>query len=177
MGGPCAPPCSPNWAPKVIRLEPPGGDVTRKFSPFGIMHQDTGLGYLAEGRNKYHVSLDLKKVESRELFTTLARHADIIIETYQPGVMDGWGIGYRQLREINPRLIYAALNTYGQFGRQARNGRPSSEITNQAYSGLVQINGEPEHGEPTEMASPPRWAVGTAGMPRACSRPTASSCP
>src|SRR5271157_1380870 len=43
---------------KVIRIEPPGGDVARKYSPFGIMHQDTGLGYLAEGRNKYQVTLD-----------------------------------------------------------------------------------------------------------------------
>ncbi len=154
MGGPVCSSMLAELGAQVIRIEPPGGDVTRKFSPFGIMHQDTGLGYLVEGRNKYHITLDLKKAESRELFTTLAKHADIIIETYQPGVMDGWGIGYRQLRELNPRLIYAALNTYGQFGPQAGNGRPSSEITNQAYSGLVQINGEPEHGEPTEYGVP-----------------------
>ncbi|MGO9580578.1 MAG: CaiB/BaiF CoA transferase family protein [Desulfobaccales bacterium] len=154
MGGPVCSSMLAELGAQVIRIEPPGGDVTRKFSPFGAMHQDTGLGYLVEGRNKYHVSLDLKKAESREVFTTLAKHADIIIETYQPGVMDGWGIGYRQLRELNPRLIYAALNTYGQFGPQAGNGRPSSEITNQAYSGLVQINGEPEHGEPTEYGVP-----------------------
>ena len=80
---------------KVIRIEPPGGDVARQYSPFGIMHQGTGLGYLAEGRNKYQVTLDLTKPESREIFTTLAKHADVIIETFQPGVMDGWGIGYQ----------------------------------------------------------------------------------
>ncbi len=139
---------------KVIRIEPPGGDVARQYSPFGIMHQGTGLGYLAEGRNKYQVTLDLKKPESREIFTTLAKHADVIIETFQPGVMDSWGIGYRQLQEVNPRLIYAALCTYGQFGPQAGSGRPGSEITNQAYSGLVYINGEPEHLEPTEHGVP-----------------------
>ncbi|MGP8050296.1 MAG: CaiB/BaiF CoA transferase family protein [Desulfobaccales bacterium] len=154
MGGPVCSSMLAELGATVIRIEPPGGDVTRKFSPFGIMHQDTGLGYLAEGRNKYHVSLDLTKAESREFFTTLAKHADIIIETYQPGSMDGWGIGYRQLREVNPRLIYAALNTYGQFGPRAEGGRPGSEITNQAYSGLVQINGEPEQGEPTEYGVP-----------------------
>jgi crotonobetainyl-CoA:carnitine CoA-transferase CaiB-like acyl-CoA transferase len=138
---------------QVIRLEPPGGDVARQYSPFGIQHQDTGLGYLAEGRNKYHITLDLKRPESHEIFTTLAKHADVVVETYQPGVMDGWGIGYRQLKEVNPRLIYAALCTYGQFGPSAGR-RPGSEITNQAYSGLVYINGEPEHLEPTEYGVP-----------------------
>jgi crotonobetainyl-CoA:carnitine CoA-transferase CaiB-like acyl-CoA transferase len=139
---------------RVIRLEPPGGDVIRKFSPFGIEHQGCGLGYLAEGRNKFHVTLELEKPKAREIFTSLAKHADVIIETYHPGVMDGWGIGYRQLREANPGLIYAALNTYGQFGPLAGSGRPGSEISNQAYSGLVYINGEPEHLEPTEYGVP-----------------------
>ena len=109
---------------QVIRIEPPGGDVTRKFGPFGAMHQDTGLGYLVEGRNKYHITLDLEKAESPEIFTTLAKHADVVIETRRPGVMDGWGIGYRQLREVNPRLIYAALGAYGQFGPGAAQRPP-----------------------------------------------------
>jgi crotonobetainyl-CoA:carnitine CoA-transferase CaiB-like acyl-CoA transferase len=139
---------------RVIRLEPPAGDVTRKFGPFGLTHQDTGLGYLVEGRNKHHITLDLRHQKSREIFTNLAKHADVLIETYQPGVMDGWGLGYRQLREVNPRLIYAALGTYGQFGPRAQSGRPGSEISNQAYSGLVYINGEPEHLEPTEHGVP-----------------------
>ncbi len=139
---------------RVIRFEPPGGDVCRQYSPFGLTHRDCGLGYLPEGRNKHHVTLDLKHPQAREMFATLARQADVLIETFQPGVMDGWGLGYRQLREVNPRLIYAGLGTYGQFGPKARQGRPGSEITNQAYSGLVQINGEPEHLEPTEYGVP-----------------------
>jgi crotonobetainyl-CoA:carnitine CoA-transferase CaiB-like acyl-CoA transferase len=57
-------------------------------------------------------------------------------------------------REVNPRLIYAALYTYGQFGPMARRGRPGSEISNQAYSGLVQINGEPQVDGPAEYAVP-----------------------
>ncbi len=139
---------------RVIRIEPPGGDVAREFSPFGLKQQETGLGYLAEGRNKYHITLDLRKPASREIFSGLAQQADIIVETFQPGEMDAWGIGYRQLRASNPRLIYAALGTYGQFGPRARRGRPGSEISNQAYSGLVFINGEPEHLEPTEHGVP-----------------------
>jgi crotonobetainyl-CoA:carnitine CoA-transferase CaiB-like acyl-CoA transferase len=139
---------------RVIRLEPPGGDVSRQYGPLGLTHQETGLGYLVEGRNKQHITLEIKHPKSREIFITLAKHADVVIETFQPGIMDGWGIGYRQLREVNPRLIYAGLGTYGQFGPRARQGRPGSEISNQAYSGLVQINGEPERPEPTDYGVP-----------------------
>ena len=102
---------------QVIRIEPSEGDLARRFSPFGVMHQDTGLGYLAEGRNKRHITLNLKEQRAREIFETLARKADVIIETFLPGTMDSWSIGYRQLRAINPCLIYAALYTYGQFGQ------------------------------------------------------------
>jgi crotonobetainyl-CoA:carnitine CoA-transferase CaiB-like acyl-CoA transferase len=116
--------------------------------------QGCGLGYLAEGRNKYHISLNLDKPKGREIFKSLSKHADIVIETFRPGFMDSLGIGYRQLCELNPRLIYAALHTYGQFGPKAERGRTASEITNQAYSGLVYINGEPETDRPTEYAVP-----------------------
>jgi crotonobetainyl-CoA:carnitine CoA-transferase CaiB-like acyl-CoA transferase len=139
---------------RVIRVEPPGGDVARRYSPFGIEHEGTGLGYLAEGRNKVHITLNLEDPAGRELFTALVGRADILVETFKPGVMDGWSIGYRQLCERNPRLIYAALYTYGQFGPLATCGRPGSEISNQAYSGLVYINGEPDDGTGAEYTVP-----------------------
>ena len=139
---------------RVIRIEPSAGDVARNYSPFGIQHKDTGLGYLVEGRNKYHITLNLENQNAREIFKKIAGHADIIIETFQAGVMDEWGIGYRQLKDINPRLIYTALYTYGQFGPKASKGRPGSEITNQAYSGLAYISGEPEREGPAEYAVP-----------------------
>ena len=139
---------------QVIRIEPSEGDLARRFSPFGVMHQDTGLGYLAEGRNKRHITLNLKTQRAREIFETLAGRADVVIETFLPGTMDSWGIGYRQLRTINPRLIYTALYPYGQFGPSASKGRPGSEISNQAYSGLAYINGEPELERPAEYAVP-----------------------
>ena len=139
---------------RVIRIEPSSGDVARNYSPFGIQHKDTGLGYLVEGRNKYHITLNLENQNAREIFKKLAGHADIIIETFQAGIMDEWGIGYRQIKEINPRLIYTALYTYGQFGPKAPKGRPGSEITNQAYSGLAYISGEPEREGPSEYAVP-----------------------
>ncbi len=138
----------------VIRIEPPAGDIARVYSPFGIRHVDTGLGYLVEGRNKYHITLNLKNPGGRKLFKRLAKHADILIETFPAGTMDRWGIGYRQLKSINRRLIYTALYTYGQFGPKAPRGRPGSEIANQAYAGLAHINGEPESRDAAEYAVP-----------------------
>jgi crotonobetainyl-CoA:carnitine CoA-transferase CaiB-like acyl-CoA transferase len=69
----------------VIRIEPPGGDLARKFSPFGYLYKGCGLGYLVEGRNKYHITLNLKKAEGQEAFRRLAAQADVVIETRNNG--------------------------------------------------------------------------------------------
>lgn len=139
----------------VIRLEAPGGDLVRQYSPDGHVHEGTGLGYLAEGRNKLHATLDLASDEGRALFSRLAALADVVVETYPAGVMDGWGIGYRQLRESNPRLVYAAFATYGQFGPKAGTGMADLDLCDQALSGLSSITGEGD-----EAGGVP-WAVPT----------------
>lgn len=131
---------------EVIRVEPPGGDLARKMSPYGIMIKDTGLGYMVEGRNKFHVTMDLTQEEGRTLFTRLARKADVVIETFKPGYMDSLGIGYRQLREINPGLLYCPIHCFGQFGPDAqKNGnQPDYDIINQARGVIMSITGEPD---------------------------------
>ena len=75
------------WGAETVRIEPPGGDITRQFSPFGMEHQETGLAYLVEGRNKLHITCQLEKAEGRRLFRRLALKADVVIETYRPGQM------------------------------------------------------------------------------------------
>lgn len=134
---------------EVIRVEPPGGDVVRGFSPFGIKVLDTGLGYLVEGRNKLHVTLNLRADQGREMARKLARRADVLIETFRPGEADALGIGYRQLSALNPGLVYAALSTYGHWGPEAARQRAKSErdVVNQALSGLLYITGEPPSSE------------------------------
>ena len=133
---------------EVIRMEPPGGDLVRKLSPFGIMHQGTGLGYLVEGHNKLHTTLNLETAEGRAILVRLAARADVVIETFAPGQMDAWGIGYRQLSAQNPGLIYVALSTYGQFGPEAEKQRrkPHREVADQALSGIVYVTGEMQSG-------------------------------
>lgn len=143
---------------EVIRVEPPGGDILRRFSPFGYQHKGTGLAYLVEGRNKLHVTLNLRRPEGRRLLARLAAKADVLLETFPAGQMDAWGIGYRQLSAKNPRLIYCALTSYGQFGPRARTGarKPSYDVTEQALSGVVHITGEMASG-----GKPQPWEVPT----------------
>ncbi len=151
---------------EVIRVEPPGGDVARLFSPEGVRHRDTGLAYLVEARNKRHVTLNLNHEEGRLLLARLARHVDVFIESELPGRMDALGIGYRQLSLLNPRLVYLAVSTHGQFGPRAAQAMPDYDLTGQALSGVPWVTGEPEGEGPAESSVPTRqgnwmaWYVG-----------------
>lgn len=145
LAGPFCSSLLAEWGAEVIRVEPPGGDLLRQFTPFGLTHQGTGLGYLVEGRNKFHVTCNLRQREGQELLRRLAAKADVLIETGRPGQMDAWRLSYRHLCARNPRLIYAAITTYGQFGPQAEANRrkPNYDVADQALSGLTAITGEP----------------------------------
>ncbi len=131
---------------EVIRIEPPEGDIARKMTPYGIMVNDAGLAYLTEGRNKFHITLNIKTEEGREILKKLVKKADVLIETFKPGYMDSLGVGYRQLKEINPKLIYAAIHTYGQFGKDSEKygNQPDYDIIDQARGVIMSVTGEPE---------------------------------
>ncbi len=104
---------------ETIRIEPPGGDLVRSYSPNGIMVKDTGLAYLQEGRNKHHVTLNMETAEGREMFKCFIGAADVLIETYPAGKMDAWGLGYEELSKLNPRLIMCSITGFGQFGPES----------------------------------------------------------
>jgi crotonobetainyl-CoA:carnitine CoA-transferase CaiB-like acyl-CoA transferase len=147
------------WGAEVVRIEPPSGDMARLWTPYGYMHKDVGLAYLNEGRNKYHITLNLELQEGREIFKDLAAKADVIIETFKPGTMDNWGIGYRVLRDINPGLIYAAITGYGQFGPRSGSNMPDYDVTAQANSGIMSACGEPL--DPSKPPEEQPWAAPT----------------
>jgi crotonobetainyl-CoA:carnitine CoA-transferase CaiB-like acyl-CoA transferase len=155
---------------EVIRIEAPEGNPERTFTPFGITHKDTGLGYLNEGRNKFHITLNLQSQEGQEIFKKLAKRADVVIETFLPGVMDSWGIGYRQLSVDNPKLIYSAIYAYGQFGSKATCGKADVDVVCQAFSGVTAVTGElpedpakPKPSEvPTKQGNWMSWYAGGA---------------
>jgi crotonobetainyl-CoA:carnitine CoA-transferase CaiB-like acyl-CoA transferase len=159
---------------RVIRIEPPDGDIARKMTPFGEFIQGTGLPYLVEGRNKEHVTLDITGEAGREILLRLVRKADVLIETFVPSAMESMGLGYAALKAVNPRLIYVALNSYGQKGELSEKARQSGwkcyDIIAQALSGFVSTTGIPdsmtdfpEHTRvPTRMGNWMGWYAGGA---------------
>jgi CoA:oxalate CoA-transferase len=148
---------------EVLRIEPPEGDFLRICTPYGMLYKGEGLNYLTEGRNKFHITLDLSKPEGREILKGLVAHADVLIETYRLGTMDEWGIGYEQLKEINPRLIFVSITGYGQFGTMSQSRMPDYDNVAQARSGNQSATGEmmPEGKSYDECP----WAVPTKAGP------------
>jgi crotonobetainyl-CoA:carnitine CoA-transferase CaiB-like acyl-CoA transferase len=112
-----------------------------------------GLHFLNEMRNKQSITLNLEKPEGRELLKKLAVHVDVLIENYPPGQFDAWGIGYRQLKEINPRLVYCWVGQKGQWG-PSKDKPGNLDPTAQAACGFVHGTGQPKEfgGRPTRSA-------------------------
>lgn len=148
---------------QVLRVEPSEGDFIRTCTPYGIQYQGEGLNYLTEGRNKFHITLNLDKPEARELLKGLVAQADVLIETFKPGVMDEWGIGYEELKKINPRLIFASITAFGQFGPMSHSRMPDYDNIVQARSGAQYDTGEilPEGKTLDEFP----WAIPTKAGP------------
>jgi len=128
---------------EVIKVElPPGGDTMRYVSPEATFWKNAALGFFPENHGKYHVGIDLHAGEGKELFKRLAARSDIVVENFRAGTLDRWEIGYRQLKEVNPRLIYVADSGFGQWGPFSL-GRVSYDAVAQAVSGMIGITGFP----------------------------------
>jgi len=147
---------------EVIQVEPPGGDPLRQLTPFGrreYMFSDKESGeavgphFLHEMRNKLSITLNLEMEEGREILKQLAVHTDVLIENAPPGQFDALGIGYRQLKEINPRLIYCWVGQRGQWG-PLKDKEGMLDPVAQAACGFVHGTGDPKEfgGQPTRSA-------------------------
>jgi len=129
---------------EVIKIEQPGkGDDTRHWGP--PWFQGESAYYLSCNRNKKSATINLQAEAGRALIRQLAAQSEVLVENFKVGAMAKWGLGYADLRAINPRLIYCAITGYGQTGPLAP--RPGYDFIIQAQSGLMSITGEPE-GEP-----------------------------
>ena len=122
----------------VIKVEQPGsGDYIRWTPP---MVGEFSAAHVALNRNKRSMTLNLKADDGRTLFLDLARRADVVIESFRPGVMERLGVGWPQLSEVNPRLVYCAISGYGQDGPRAQQaGHDANYI---GYAGVLGIIGE-----------------------------------
>lgn len=140
---------------RVIKIEPPGGDSTRAMA--GAAGSDSPA-FNAVNRGKLGVVLDLQTPAGRRALVHLARHADVLIENYRPGVMARLGLDYATLATENPRLIYASISGYGQTGPSAAKG--GFDLVAQGVSGIMSVTGEP--GRPPVKAGIPVTDLGAA---------------
>jgi alpha-methylacyl-CoA racemase len=136
----------------VIKVEDTGaGDYTR-WSPPGYNNADTsaaGANFLALNRGKRSIRIDLKTQAGKEVLLRLARDADVLLESFRPGVMDRLGVGYELLREENPRLVYCAISGYGQDG--PNRDRSGHDMNYLGLNGLLGLTGEAD-GPPVQAA-------------------------
>jgi formyl-CoA transferase len=133
---------------EVIKVEQPGrGDDTRQWGP--PFAAGESAYYLSINRNKRDITLNLQAERAREILRDLIRRADVVVENFKLGTMEGWGLGYEQLQQINPRLIYCSISGYGPDGPDA--GRPGYDFVIQAEGGLMSLTG-PADGEPYRNA-------------------------
>ncbi|RQH07901.1 CoA transferase [Paraburkholderia dinghuensis] len=122
----------------VLKIEPPGtGDATRVMMQSSADEVATrpGAFYRLVNRGKRETRIDLKSESGRNVLLALAREADVIVESYRPGVMTRLGVGYEKLRTINPRLVYCAISGYGAEGPFA--DRAGHDLNYIGYSGVL----------------------------------------
>src|SRR4029453_1648397 len=123
----------------VIKVEDTGaGDESRTWPP----HKDgESAAYLVINRNKRDMTLDLKSPEGAAVLKKLVTRADVLIENFRTGAMEGFGLGYDALSAINPGLIYCSISAFGRTG--PRRDSAGYEALMQAFSGIMSITGEP----------------------------------
>lgn len=143
---------------RVIKIEPPGGDQTRRGGPHldGALRIDRGGfgSYFGSiNRNKESLVLDLKQPAGREALLRLVRRADVLVENYRTGVMERLGLGYETLAGENPRLVYAALRGFGdpRSGASPYASWPAYDPVAQAMGGIMGITGASRGGPPTKI--------------------------
>jgi crotonobetainyl-CoA:carnitine CoA-transferase CaiB-like acyl-CoA transferase len=149
----------------VIKIEPPGGDASRRLPP--VISNGNGssqsLYWLACNANKRGITLDLQNKRGRDLFRQLAQQADFIIESFSPGTLEPLRLGYEDLRQDNPALILVSISPFGQEGPYK--DLLGSDLEIMALSGAMSLAGEKD-GEPMRVSVPqaPMWVGAEAAM-------------
>lgn len=166
IAGPYAAAQLAEFGAEVIKCElPKVGDPLRKFgSHIDAVEGCAGetLPWLSEQRNKKVVTLDLRKPEGAELLKRLVAEADVLVENFQVGTLEGWGLGWETLKAVNPRLVMVRISGYGQTGPYA--GRPGFGRIANAFGGLSFLAGYPDRPPVTPgSATIPDYLAGIYG--------------
>ena len=149
IAGPFATRLFAEFGADVVKVEPPaapgrdGGDPLRKWRK---LHPDdpsgTSLWWYVQARNKRSITVDLKQAEGQEIVRRLAARADIVVENFRPGALEGWGLGYEVLSRENPGLILVRLSGYGQTGPYR--DRPGFGAIAESMGGMRYVTGFPD---------------------------------
>lgn len=139
----------------VIKVEPPGGDDTRHWPPF---RQDDGTVFLSANRNKRSIILDLKTPAGQAAAHRLIAGADIVVESYGPGVTAKLGIDYPSVRTLRPELVYCSISGFGSQGPLSR--AKGYDVILQAFSGMMALTGEADRPAVRSPISPIDQATG-----------------
>lgn len=139
IAGPFAAKTLGDFGADVIKIEPPNtGDALRKWR---LLKDGTSVWWQVQSRNKRSLSLDLKQAEAQEIVRTLIAEADVLIENFRPGTLEGWGLDPEKLLELNPRLIVLRISGYGQTGPYR--DKPGFGVVAEAMGGLRHLTAEP----------------------------------
>ncbi|MBU9279409.1 CaiB/BaiF CoA transferase family protein [Burkholderia multivorans] len=139
IAGPFAGRMLAEFGADVIKIEPPGvGDPLRKWR---LLRDGTSVWWAVQSRNKSSVTLDLRTPEGQDVVRRLVAEADVLIENFRPGTLEGWGLGWDALSAINPRLVMLRVSGYGQSGPYR--DRPGFGAIAEAMGGLRHLTGEP----------------------------------
>ena len=148
LAGPFATMMMADMGAEIIKIEmPKKGDDSRQFGPF---LKGESSYYMNLNRNKKGITLNLKHPRGKEIFIEMVKKADIVMENYRPGTMEKLGLGYEELKKINPGIVYACVSGFGHYGPYKN--RAGYDIIGQAMSGLMSTTGEPG-GEPTRTGT------------------------
>jgi formyl-CoA transferase len=152
MGGPFCTMQLGDLGADVIKVEPPGGDLSRSMG--GAELTMTGADkapFFALNRNKRSIVLNLTLDRDREVFMALVRAADVLVESFRPGVTKRLRVDYATMALVNPRLVYASISGFGQTGPNA--DRPGFDLIAQGMSGIMSVTGTPD-GAPVKCGVP-----------------------
>ncbi len=154
LSGPYATMLLADLGAQTIKVEPPAtGEGTRRLLADDPEHARDGMGayFLTLARNKQSICIDMKSAEGQQVFHRLARHADVVVENFSPGVAKRIGIDYETLSAINPRIITCSISGFGNSGPGAQ--RPAFDLVAQGMGGGMSLTGEAE-GRPLRAGIP-----------------------
>lgn len=154
IAGPVATMLAAEMGADVIKVEPPGGDEMRRWPPFV---DGESVYFVSCNRGKRSIAIDLKTGKGTELLKRLLATSDVMVENYRPGTLEKLGIGWANLREDHPKLVWISVTGYGRSGPRA--GAPAYDSMIQAYTGIMGITGEQDRppvrcaGSPVDIAT------------------------